>query len=163
MIKTINFRRLTAAASVLAAALMIIGFNFYADVSSAQTDVEKAVADVLKREAAAIEKGDLQALDKIWSNDASVLVFENGGVNEGWENYRNKHLAPELKSFKDLKFVVSDIAVKADKKIAWATYKYTLAADFNKQKIETGGVGTMIFEKKDGKWLIVHSHTSSGY
>lgn len=41
MIKTINFRRLTAAASVLAAALMIIGFNFYADVSSAQPMLKK--------------------------------------------------------------------------------------------------------------------------
>lgn len=162
MRKKMNLKKLSVAASVLAAALMIIGFNFYGDVSSAQTDDVKAVTDVLKREAAAIEKGDLQALDKIWSNDKAVLVFENGGVNEGWENYRNKHLAPELKSFKDLKFAVSDIAVKADKKIAWATYKYTLAADFNKQKIDTGGVGTMIFEKKDGKWLIVHSHTSAG-
>lgn len=159
MQKKINLRAFAISALVLAIAAM---FSFYASVS-AQTDDVKAVTDVLTREAAAVEKGDLAALDKIWSNDASVLVFENGGVNEGWENYRNKHLAPELKSFRDLKFAVSDIAVKTNKKLAWATYKYTLAADFNKQKIETGGIGTMIFEKKDGKWLIVHSHTSSGY
>ena len=123
---------------------------------------EETVKQILITEAAAIEKGDLQTLDKIWSNDESVLVFENGGINEGWENYRNKHLAPELKSFKDLKFTVSDIAVKADKKLAFATYKYALSADFNRQKIETGGVGTMVFEKIDGKWLIFHSHTSAG-
>ncbi len=161
MRKKINLRAFSVSALVLAIAA-IVGFNFYASVS-AQTGEVKAVTDVLMREAAAVEKGDLAALDKIWSNDASVLVFENGGVNEGWENYRNKHLAPELKSFRDLKYSVSDIAVKTNKKLAWATYKYTLAADFNKRKIETGGVGTMIFEKKDGKWLIVHSHTSAGY
>lgn len=140
-----------------------LGFVSANGQQSVRAKDEEVVKKILIAQAAAVEKGDLQALDKIWSNDASVLVFENGGVNEGWENYRNKHLAPELKSFKDLKFAVSDIIVKADKKIAWATYKYTLAADFNKQKIETGGIGTMIFEKKDGKWLIVHSHTSSGY
>lgn len=131
--------------------------------TSARETVEEVVKKVLTAQAAAVEKGDLQALDKLWSNDKSVLVFENGGVDEGWENYRNKHLAPELESFKDLKYSVSDIVVKADKNLAWATYKYTLAADWNKRKIETGGVGTMVFEKKDGKWLIVHSHTSAGF
>ena len=161
MIKKLISGKFYTVALILAVAA-VVGFNFYGNVS-AQTDEVKAVTNVLTRESAAVEKGDLAALDKIWSNDASVLVFENGGVNEGWENYRNKHLAPELKSFRDLKYSVSDIAVKTNKKLAWATYKYTLAADFNKRKIETGGVGTMIFEKKDGKWLIVHSHTSAGY
>lgn len=151
--------------TALFALSVFIVLAFVSIDGQAQTNekAEDAVRKILIAHAEAIEQGDLQALDKIWSNDPAVLVFENGGVNNGWENYRNKHLAPELKSFKNLKFAVSDIVVKADKKIAWATYKYTLAADFNKQKIDTGGIGTMIFEKKDGKWLIVHSHTSAGF
>ena len=154
--------------TALLALSVFIALAFMSTNGQAQTIVnnikdEKAVRQILIAQAEAVEQGDLEALDKIWSNDPGVLVFENGGINEGWENYRNKHLAPELTSFKNLKFAVSDIVVKADKKIAWATYKYTLAADFNKQKIETGGVGTMIFEKKGGKWLIVHSHTSAGF
>ncbi len=156
--QTVKFIALIFLSIFIALALMSINRP-----AAASNKDEEVIKQILVMEAEAIEKGDFQTLDKIWSNDKAVLVFENGGVNEGWENYRNKHLAPELKSFKNLKFAVSDIVVKADKKIAWATYKYTLAADFNKQKIDTGGIGTMIFEKKNGKWLIVHSHTSAGF
>ncbi|HEY0050949.1 MAG TPA: nuclear transport factor 2 family protein, partial [Pyrinomonadaceae bacterium] len=96
---------------------------------SAQASEEKAVRDVLTKEAAAVEKGDLAALDKLWANDESVTVFESGHANYGWADYRNNHLAPELKEFKNTKYAFSDLRIKVDGKTAWATFKYTIAAD----------------------------------
>jgi len=129
--------------------------------ASAKVSDEKDVTDVLMLEAKSIETGDLQTLDKIWSHDESVLVFESGGMNKGWKDYRDNHLAPELKAFKNTKFAVSDAVVKVDRKTAWATYRYALSADYKERKIDSRGLGTMVFEKTDGKWLIVHSHTSA--
>lgn len=127
----------------------------------AQTDEVKAVTEVLTQEAAAVEKGDLPALDKLWANDESVTVFESGHANYGWTDYRNTHLGPELKEFKNTKYAFSDMKVKVDGKTAWTTFKYTLAAEMGTRKIESGGLGTAILEKRDGKWRIVHWHSSA--
>ncbi len=147
-------------ALVLAAIVAVVGFNFYGNVS-AQTNEVKAVTDVLTREAQAVEKGDLAALDKLWANSEDVTVFESGHANYGWNDYRNNHLAPELKEFKNTKYAFSDLKVKVDGKTAWATFKYTLSAEINERKIESGGLATAILEKREGKWRIVHWHSSA--
>lgn len=127
----------------------------------AQTGEVKAVTDVLTREALAVEKADLAALDKIWANSEDVTVFESGHANYGWNDYRNTHLAPELKEFKNTKYAFTDLKVKVDGKTAWATFQYTLAADMGTRKVETGGLGTAVLEKRDGSWRIVHWHSSA--
>ena len=142
--------------------LIFIGFASNNWLASANEEDEKAVMGVLMLEAKSIETGDLETLDKIWSHDESVLIFESGGMDKGWKNYRDHHLAPELKAFKNTKYAISEANVKVDGKTAWATYKYALSADYKGKKIESNGLGTMVFEKrKDGEWLIVHSHTSA--
>jgi len=143
-----------------AVAATIVGFNFYGDVS-AQTNEVKAVTDVLTKEAQAVEKGDLAALDKIWANSEDVTVFESGHANYGWSDYRNNHLAPELKEFKNTKYAFSDLKVKVDGKTAWATFKYSLFADIGTRNIQSGGLGTAVLEKRGGRWQIVHWHSSA--
>ena len=156
----INFNRLLMAALAVVICAGVVAFIFNETVS-AQTDEVKAVTDVLMREAVAVEKGDLTALDKIWANTEDVTVFESGHANYGWNDYRNTHLAPELKDFKNTKYTFSDMKVKVDGKTAWATFKYTLAADMGTRKVESGGLGTAVLEKRDGKWRIVHWHSSA--
>lgn len=128
---------------------------------SAQSAEEKAVRDVLTREAAAVEKGDLAALDKLWANSEDVTVFESGHANYGWADYRNNHLAPELKEFKNTKYSFSDLKVKVDGKTAWATFKYALATDIGTRSVQSGGLGTAVLEKRGGRWQIVHWHSSA--
>ena len=159
MTKKMNSGKLFAAL-VLAVVAAVAGFNFYGSVS-AQTNEVKAVTDVLTREAQAVERGDLAALDKIWANSEDVTVFESGHANYGWKDYRNNHLAPELKEFKNTKYAFSDLKVKVDGKTAWATFKYTLSAEINERKIDSGGLGTAVLEKRDGQWRIVHWHSSA--
>ena len=159
MIKKLISGKFYAVAFVLAVAA-VVSFNFYGNVS-AQTDEVKVVTSVLTREAAAVEKGDLAALDKIWANSEDVTVFESGHANYGWTDYRNSHLAPELKEFKNTKYTFSDLKVKVDGKTAWATFKYALAADIGTRNIQSGGLGTAVLEKRDGRWQIVHWHSSA--
>jgi uncharacterized protein (TIGR02246 family) len=156
-----NWKKYSVLAAFLAFGLLIAGSSFYESVSAQDSDDVKAVTEVLMAEAKAIETGDLETLDRLWSHDESVLIFESGGADKGWKSYRDHHLAPELKAFKNTKYTVSDVAVKVDGKTAWATFKYALSADYKERKIESNGVGTMVFEKIEGKWLIVHSHTSA--
>ena len=160
MIKKIISGKISVVVLVFAVVAAIVGFNFDGDVS-AQTNEVKAVTDVLTKEAQAVEKGDLAALDKIWANTEDVTVFESGHANYGWNDYRNSHLAPELKEFKNTKYTFSDLKVKVDGKTAWATFKYKLTAEIEVRKIESGGLATAILEKREGKWRIVHWHSSA--
>ena len=160
MIKKIILGQISVVVLALAVVVAIVGFNFYEGVS-AQSNEVKAVTDVLTREAQAVEKGDLAALDKIWANSEDVTVFESGHANYGWTDYRNSHLAPELKEFKNTKYAFSDLKVKVDGKTAWATFKYSLSADIGTRNIQSGGLGTTVLEKRDGRWQIVHWHSSA--
>ena len=160
MVRKLNIGKYFAAVLALSIAVLLYGFNVSADVF-AQTNEVKAVTDVLTLEAAAVEKGDLAALDKLWANDETVTVFESGHANYGWNDYRNNHLAPELKAFKNTKYSFSDVKVKVDGKTAWATFKYSIAAEIGTRKIESGGLATAVLEKRDGEWRIVHWHSSA--
>ena len=156
--KTTNLRGALIVALVLGACVLVLNLTFPVN---AQTDEVKAVTDVMMSEAAAVEKGDLAALDKIWANTEDVTVFESGHANYGWNDYRNTHLAPELKEFKNTKYSFSDLKVKVDGKTAWATFKYSLAAEMGTRKVDSGGLGTAVLEQRDGKWRIVHWHSSA--
>ena len=156
--KTINLRGALIGALLLGACVFALNSSV---AVGAQTDEVKAVTDALMSEAVAVEKGDIAALDKIWANTEDVTVFESGYANYGWNDYRNTHLAPELKEFKNTKYAFSDLKVKVDGKTAWATFKYTLAAEMGTRKVESGGLGTAVLEKRDGKWRIVHWHSSA--
>lgn len=152
--------------STLAAMIILFGAGVTVAILSnppisAQTSEENTVRQILQREAAAVEKGDLAALDKIWANDESVTVFESGHANYGWSDYRNNHLAPELKEFKNTKYSFSDLKVKVDGRTAWATFKYSLAAEVGTRSVQSGGLGTAVLEKRDGRWQIVHWHSSA--
>ena len=129
--------------------------------ADAHDDNEKAVIEVLQQEAAAFEKGDVEALNKFWANDEWVSVFESGSADIGWANYRDHHLIPEMKELKNTKHVLSDIRVHVAGKTAWATFKYALAGDIKDRHIDVNGLGTAVLEERNGRWLIVHRHTSA--
>ena len=140
--------------------LAVFGLHLTSAISAQNNEV-KAVREILTQEAQAVEKGDLAALDKLWANTEDVTVFESGHANYGWRDYRENHLGPELKLFKNTKYAFSDLKVKVDGKTAWATFKYTISAEMKERKIEGSGLGTAILEKRSGKWVIVHWHSSS--
>lgn len=142
-------------------ALAAAAFLIFCPRAQAQTGDVKAMTDALMLEAAAVEKGDLPALDKLWANDDSVTVFESGHANYGWNDYRNNHLAPELKEFSNTKYSLSDLKVRVDGKTAWATFKYAISGDSNGKHFDGAGLGTAVLEKRGGRWQIVHWHSSS--
>jgi ketosteroid isomerase-like protein len=154
-----NTRKIAGIGGVLIIA--VLAFAGFAWQTFAQANDEKQIRDVLMKNTTAFEQNDLATLDKIWANDEAVTVFENGHANYGWADYRNNHLAPEMKEIKNTKYASSDVKIKIDGKTAWATFKYTISGDANGKHFDGGGLGTAILEKRGGRWLIVHWHSSA--
>ena len=145
----------------LSSSALILAVFIFAGFASAQSKDEKQVREVLTQNTTAFAQNDMPTLDKIWANDDAVTVFENGYANYGWADYRNNHLGPEMKEMTNIKYSSSDMKVKMSGKTAWATFKYTISADSAGRHFDSNGLGTAILEKRGGRWLIVHWHSSA--
>lgn len=93
-----------------------------------------------------------------------VTIYEGGGINNGWSDYRDSHLGPELKQFQNPQFAHSELKVTplAGGSAAYATARYTLKAQMGERAIDSGGLATYVLVKDAaGAWKIRHSHTSA--
>jgi ketosteroid isomerase-like protein len=93
-----------------------------------------------------------------------VTIYEGGGINNGWIDYRDRHLGPELKFFEDLQFGHSNtrVTVLPGGQSAYATSEYSIKAKMGERVLDSGGLETLVLVKAgDGTWKIRHAHTSS--
>ncbi|HEY3024666.1 MAG TPA: nuclear transport factor 2 family protein [Pyrinomonadaceae bacterium] len=151
----------------IASGIVLIGLAAFvaSSKSRAYSDNEAAVRDALMKSALSFEKNDIAMASQVWANDESLTVFESGHANHGWADYRDHHLVPEMGEMKNTKYAFSDMKIHLASKTAWATFKYTIAADVadngKTRHIEGAGLGTAILEKREGQWRIVHWHSSA--
>lgn len=109
---------------------------------------------------AAAERGDVAALDTLYAGD-SLTVVEGAGINRGWADYRDHHLAPELKEMKGFRYRPFEIEARVSGDLAWAMFRYALQADVNGRAIDALGRGTAILERRGNRWVVRHTQTSS--
>lgn len=128
-------------------------------VVSAQTP-EQRVTRVVEALASLSVAKDLAGLDTLYAPDAWVRVIEGAGVNKGWVDYRDHHLGPELKEMENFRYRYYEIEPQVRGNVAWASFRYDLAADTPRGHAEAEGRGTAVLEQRNGRWLVVHLHTS---
>jgi uncharacterized protein YcnI len=127
------------------------------------SDTDAAAVEAwLKGYDAAFNAKDLDKLATFYHPD--VTIYEGGGINNGWVDYRDRHLGPELKAFKNLHFGHSNtkVTVLPGGQSAYATSEYCIKAKMGEREIDSRGLETLVLLKgADGSWKIRHSHTSS--
>jgi beta-aspartyl-peptidase (threonine type) len=116
---------------------------------------------VLDAQAAAWNRGDLDGfMDTYWRSD-DLTFFSGDQVTRGWQatlqRYRTKYQG-EGKEMGRLEFSelnVSELAAEAA--LARGRWKLTF-----KDGKTLNGLFTLLLRKIDGRWRIVHDHTSAG-
>ena len=103
---------------------------------------------------------DLDKLASFYHPD--VTIFEGGGVNNGWADYRDHHIGPELKGFENLQFEHRNVAVHMldGGRVAYVTSEYALKARVSDRDVDSAGLETLVLMKVGNAWKIRHSHTS---
>ena len=149
-------RRLLILATTLAALTSVAVAQ-----AAGPTDEVSQVRDVLLKNVAGFERGDLTAVEGLWAHGDEVTVFENGRANYGWTDFREHHLKPELAHFSNLRYELSDIKTSVSGTTAWATFKFSMRSQSEAGTRERNGVGTAVLEKRVDGWKIVHWHSSS--
>jgi len=144
------------------ASLVTLGLLLPA-LAAAQTATDAAaIGTWLKGYDAAFNAKDLEKLATFYHPE--VTVYEGGGINNGWADYRDHHLGPELKEFENLQFAHLDTKVMMlpGGQSAYATSRYSLKARMGERAIDSEGLATyLLMNGADGAWRIRHSHTSS--
>ncbi len=122
---------------------------------------EAPILDMLHAYDAAFNAKDLDALGRFY--DPAVTIFEGGGINNGWADYRDHHLGPELQAFTNLQFGHRNSQVRMlGTDAALVTSEYFLKARLKAEDIDATGLETLLLSRQpDGRWMIRHSHTSS--
>lgn len=132
--------------------------------STAQRNDEANASMALQALFAAAERNDLKALDTLYAGD-SLTVVEGAGINRGWADYRDHHLAPELKEMKNFQYRPVDIEMHVAGNVGWAIFRYTLKAEMGGRMIDNVGRGTAILERRgagaNARWIVRHTQTSS--
>lgn len=147
--------------TVLAAVLALL---LPAAPTSAQAPADShGIAQWLESYDAAFNTRDVARLAAFYHPD--VTIFEGGGTNDGWADYRDSHLGPELKVMEGLHFSHSDVSahlLAPDGRTAYVTSEYRLRARIEGKDVDASGLETLVLVKDAaGAWRIRHSHTSS--
>lgn len=114
----------------------------------------RLVAEAVAR---AYESGKLTTVDSLFSD--SLTVFDGDQIISGRASYID-YLESQIGALDDRRIRLRDITVKAARNSAWATYGFTCEGTRDGEPIEVRGVGTMILQRSQNRWQIVHIHTS---
>ena len=143
------------------AVLIIVLASAFPSVNpSAAVQQDKSFAAFFAHYDAAFVAKDLDRLATLYHPD--VTIFEGGGVNSGWVDYRDNHIGPELKSFNGLKFSHSNIKVQIlGSDAAYVTSEYAIETTTANGPSKSSGLETDVLVRQNGRWLIRHTHTSA--
>jgi hypothetical protein len=137
--------------------LLPLLFLFFASTLAAQSRDETRILQLLDRQTADWNRGDVQAFMKgYWENDSLMFVGKSG-VTYGWTNTLNNYKKgyPDTASMGKLHFDIIKVKRLSKK------YYFVVGKWFLKRSVgDIGGHYNLLFEKINGEWVIIADHSS---
>jgi ketosteroid isomerase-like protein len=103
--------------------------------------------------------GDAQKLHESYADDVMVVSGAWGPPIVGWANYAPLY-QQQRGRMTQVRMDRSNTYIKVAGTFAWACYQWDFSATIDGQASGSQGQTTLIFEKRNDRWLIVHNHTS---
>lgn len=103
--------------------------------------------------------GDTEKLHKDYADDVSVV---NGGWAPpvfGWASYLASYQQQRTRLAR-VRMDRNNTYIKVSGTVAWACYQWDFSGTVDGQPSTAQGQTTLVLEKRSGRWLIVHNHTS---
>ena len=123
-------------------------------------DPQQEIGDMLARSAAAWNRGDLSGFMDDYARDSLTSYVSGARVIYGWQTlfdrYQSAYFAAG-KSRDSLSFDALEARALAPD-VALATARFALHRG---DSVVASGPFTLVLRRRDGRWRIVHDHTSS--
>lgn len=103
--------------------------------------------------------GDTDKLHKDYADDVIVVNGIWAPPVIGWANYLAAYKLQHAR-MQQVRMDRSNTYIKFSGNFAWACYQWEFSAVVDGQPSAAWGQTTLIFEKRDNRWVIVHNHTS---
>ena len=103
--------------------------------------------------------GDIEKLHKDYAEDVSMV---NGGWAPpiiGWTNYAAIYQQQRAR-MQQVRMERSNTYIKVSGSVAWACYQWDFEGVVDGQSTASRGQTTVVLEKRNNRWVIVHNHTS---
>jgi ketosteroid isomerase-like protein len=103
--------------------------------------------------------GDIDRLHKTYADDVVVVSGAWEPPIIGWDNFLRAYQQQRAR-MQAVRMDRQNTYVKVDGNVAWANYQWDFEATVDGQPTAARGHTSLVMEKREGRWVIVHNHTS---
>ena len=129
----------------------------------AQDDDSAALIAIIDAVEKGWEQADGQPFWEHYLNFEGARYIESGGQNTSLTDLIEHHVEPEGDALDSLELDLSNVETHIEGDFAWAIANVEVKATVKRdqREIHNRGYETVLFRRVDGKWLIIHTHSSS--
>jgi uncharacterized protein (TIGR02246 family) len=121
---------------------------------------EEKIEAVVEAVVNAYQTGDYEAMGRYYASDVTVVPADFAPPLRGWETVKQRYQLAAA-NMTGMAMTRENTLIKRRGKVAWVVYQWRFAGVAGGQAVGALGHTTLILEKRSGKWLIVHNHTSA--
>ena len=108
----------------------------------------------------AFESLDIRQMDARWAQQEYVTCIHPGwNIRAGWPDVRDSWVRIFNNTF-SMEFRLSDIMIQVAGDVAWVLCMENIANQKDGETQETQVLATNLYERTEGRWLLVHHHGS---
>lgn len=126
----------------------------YPENSGTETDAGKVISQFHK----AIKKGHKKKARSLLADD--IIIFEGGRVERSADDYANHHMLADMEYLAKIHTQVLEHSVQVNGDTAYSMSRTKSSGQFKGKYVNSEGMESMVLQKKDGEWKIVHIHWS---
>ena len=130
--------------------------------AKADSDAADLIA-IISAVEAGWEDADGTPFRKHFLDFPGARYIESGGQNEGLTDLVEHHVDPEGDALEGLELSLTNIETHIEGDFAWAVADVEAKALVKKEqrRIHNRGYQTYLFQRVEGEWKVIHSHSSS--
>ena len=103
--------------------------------------------------------GDVDRLHQDYAEDAVFVSGTWAPPVFGWSNYLPLYQQQRAR-MQQVRMDRTNTFIKVSGSVGWACYQWDFGGTVDGQAITSRGQTTLVFEKRNDRWMIVHNHTS---
>jgi ketosteroid isomerase-like protein len=103
--------------------------------------------------------GDVDKLHQSYADDVTLVSGVWAPPVMGWANY-GPSFQQQRARMQQVRMDRTNTFIKVDGTVAWACYQWDFEATVDGRPSASRGQTTLVMEKRNNRWLIVHNHTS---